>query len=80
MSLNVPKFLSSLYLQGLFYTFIGCDYHTQSNALNYEKKKKSLEMRKKDIYLGAGARKQNALFSENLPFKSASIRRVHSLV
>ena len=38
-------------------------------------------MGKKDIYLGGwSATKQNAFFPENLPYKSASIPPVHSLV
>ena len=38
VSLNVPKCLSSLCLQGLFQTFIGCDYRTQSRVLKNESK------------------------------------------
>ena len=31
------NFKYGYFLQGLFYTFTGCDYHTQSNALSFEK-------------------------------------------
>ena len=70
VSLNVPKFLSSLCLQGLFQTFIGCDYCTQSSALSFEK---NIFIRngQNDIYLWCASR-QNTLFSENLPLKTYS--------
>ena len=52
--------------QGLFQTFVGCDYRTQSSALSLF----SFEMVKNDICLG-GASKQNAVFFRKCALKSA---------
>ena len=54
------------YVQGLFWTFIRCDYRTQSSALSFFKNIFLLEIIKNDTCLG-GASKQNALFSEDMP-------------
>ena len=63
--LNVPKFLTSLCLQGLLKTFNGCDSWTQSGALSFEKIFSS-EMDKNDISLG-DASKQNTIFQKISP-------------
>ena len=65
VSLNVPKFLTLLCLQGLLKIFNGCDYWAQSGALSFEKIFSS-EMDKNDIYLG-DASKQNTLFQKISP-------------
>ena len=57
VSLNVPKFLFSLCLQGLFQTFIACNYCTQFSALSFEKKIFSLEMDKMTSISGVQANK-----------------------
>ena len=45
---------------------VGCDYHSQSSALNFEKKIFSLEMVKNDTCF-RGASKQNVFSLEDVP-------------
>ena len=72
-----PYFLSSLCVQGLFQTFIGCNYCIQSSALRLEKKCFSSEIDENNIYLG-GASAQKALCSENLSEKHTHVPNVQN--
>ena len=64
--------------QGLFQTFIGCDYYTKSSALSFEKIF-LLEIVKNSICL-VGASKQNALFSKMYPKKRTHIPNVWNML